>query len=539
MLAVIGGLVLLVWLVACANAATLLTTRMLGRRRELLIRQALGASRARLGKQLLLEALMLALPSALLGTSCTVLLSSALEAGRALFRIPIRLDMGLDARSLTIVAALTVASALFLVLVSALSALRRGDASTPMTALLGDRSGEGAGVQRGAFSLRRLLVLAQVAGAATLLVVSALLIQSVRQLQDVDAGFDTSAPVAMTSIDLSLSDRVSVDEHLALRLRRGLLEQLRAVPGVETVSLADRPPLSMVKSTLTLAANGSQPERSVAYTVASSDYFQTIGLPLIAGRGFRESDAGEPVSVVVNELLAQQLARDARPLGQPLVLRMGETLLDAQIVGVAKNATTTLLREPPAPHLYVPHTHVRRNQPTVLFRSAMQPGAVEGALRDALRAVDPHLPAPKLTTLSEMITGSMAQERLLAVAAAGAALVAMLLAMLGLYGLTTYFVIQRQRELGIRMAMGASRGDMTNLVLAQGLVPAVAGVAVGLTVAAVASTALASFVYGIAVRDPFSYAGVALLLLAATTGASAGAVRRAWAIDPAVLLRTE
>lgn len=539
MLAVIGGLVLIVWLVACANAATLLTTRMLARRRELLIRQALGASRARLGRQLLHEASMLAVPSALLATSCTVLLGAALEAGRALFRIPIRFDLTLDARSLILVAALAIASALLLVLLSAISALGRSGTSSPMTALLGDRSGEGAGVQRGPFSLRRLLVLAQVAGAATLLVGSWLLIQSVRRLQEVDAGFDTNAPVVMTSIDLSASDRGSGDRRAALALRRRLLERLRALPGVEIVSLADRPPLSIVKSTLTLAADGSQRGRSVAYTVASSDYFQTIGLPLVAGRSFRENDTTGPVPVVVNQLLAQQLAPDGLPLGRPLVLRMGETSLDAQVVGVAKNAITTLLRAAPAPHLYVPHTHVSRSVPTVLLRTAMPPAAVEGAVRDALRAVDPRFVTGKLTTLREMIAGSMAQERLLAGAAAGAALVAVLLAVLGLYGLTTYFVIQRRRELGIRMAMGASRRDMTKLVLTQGLVPALAGVAVGLTVAALGSTALASFVYGIAVRDPLSYAGAALLLLAVMTAACLGAVRRAWTIDPAALLRTE
>jgi predicted permease len=539
MLAVIGGLVLLVWLVACANAATLLTTRMLARRRELLIRQALGASHARLGRQLLLEASMLAVPSALLAASCTVLLGSALETAGALFRIPIRFDLTLDARSLILVALLTIASALFLVLLSAVSALRRSDASSPMTALLGDRSGEGAGVQRGPFSLRRLLVLAQVAGAATLLVVSALLIQSVRRLQEVDAGFDTNAPVIMTSLDLSASEGVSGDERTALRLRRALLERLRALPGVETVSLADRAPLSTVKSTLTLVADGSRRERSVSYTVASSDYFQTIGLPLVAGRSFRESDASEPMPVVVNQLLAQQLAPDGLPLGRPLVLRMGDTSLNAQIIGVAKNAITTLLREAPAPHLYVPHTHVGRAMPTVLLRTTMPPGAIEGAVRDALRAVDPRFVTRKLTTLSEMIAGSMAQERLLAGAAAGSALVAMLLAVLGLYGLTTYFVVQRRRELGIRMAMGASRRDMTNLVLTQGLVPALAGVAVGLTAAALASAALASFVYGIAVRDPLSYVTSALLLLAVMTTACLGAVRRAWKIDPAALLRTE
>ncbi|MGH9162985.1 MAG: ABC transporter permease [Vicinamibacteraceae bacterium] len=540
MLAVIGGLVLLVWLVACANAATLLTTRMLARRRELLIRQALGASRARLGRQLLLEASMLAIPSALLAASCTVLLGSALEAAGSLFRIPIRFGLALDARSLLLVAALTIASALFLVLLSAVSASRRSNASSPMTALLGDRSGEGTGVQRGPFSLRRLLVLAQVAGAATLLVVSALLIQSVRRLQDVDAGFDANAPVVMTSIDLSASEGVSGDERVGLRLRRALLERLRTLPGVQTVSLADRPPLSMVKSTLTMAAaHGSQRERSVSYTVASSDYFHTIGLPLVAGRSFRESDAREPMPVVVNQLLAQQLAPDGLPLGQPLVLRMGETSLNAQVVGVATNAVTTLLREAPAPHLYVPHTHVGRDMPTVLLRTTMPPGALEAAARGALRGADSRLVTRKLTTFSEMIAGSMAQERLLAGAAAGAALVAMLLAVLGLYGLTTYFVVQRRRELGIRMAMGASRRDMTNLVLTQGLVPALAGVAVGLAAAALASTALASVVYGIAARDPLSYVTSALLLLAVMIGACLGAVRRAWRIDPAALLRTE
>jgi putative ABC transport system permease protein len=218
---------------------------------------------------------------------------------------------------------------------------------------------------------------------------------------------------------------------------------------------------------------------------------------------------------------------------------MGETSLNAHIVGVAKNARTTLLREAPTPHVYVPHTHVGRNMPAVLVRTAMPPGAVEGVVRDAVRAVDPRVVARKLTTLSEMIEESMAQERLLAGAAGGSALVAMLLAVLGLYGLTTYFVIQRRRELGIRMAMGASRRDMTNLVLTQGLVPALAGVAVGLTLAALASTALASFVYGIALRDPLSYTIVALALLAVMTGACLGAVRRAWTIDPAALLPSE
>lgn len=539
-LAVMSALALLVWLVACANAATLLTTKMLGRRREFLIRHAVGASRARLAGQLVLEGLMLAVPSALLAASCTVILSSALEAGLSPFRIPIRLELSLDPRSVALVVGFSAVSGLLLVLLSAVSALRGTGASLHVSALLGDRGGEGAGAQRGPFSLRRLLVFGQVAGAATLLIVSTLLLRSVARLHDVDTGFDSNAPVLMTSIDLSVSDGVADDPGAARALRRDLLERLRGQPGVEAVSVADRPPLSIVKAALTLAADGSLPERSVPYTVVSSDYFRTIGLPLLAGRSFRETDAGHTsMPVVVNQLLAAQLTPDGLPLGRHLTLRLGDESFDAQIIAVAKNATTTLMREAPEPHVYVPHTHVDRTIPTVLLRTAMPAGRMADVLRRTMRALDPRFPAPKPTTLRDTVEGSMAQERLLAWAAAGSALVAIALAVLGLYGLTTYFVIQRRRELGIRMAMGASRRDVMHLVLRQGLIPALVGVLVGLVVAATASTALASFVYGVGVRDPASYIGVALLLLGVTTAACIGAVRRAWTIDPASLLRTE
>lgn len=532
LLGAVGG----VLLIACANVASLLLARASRRQRELAIRAALGASRGRLIRQLLGESFVLAAMGGALG------LLVANWAVRLLVAIvpdglPRSGNISIDWRVASAAVGLSVVSALLVGLLPSLQASRPDGFGSLKDS--GDRTATGG---RARARTRSALVVAEVALTLVLLVTAGLLANSFLRLSRVEPGF---AMDEVTLVELSLPPGRYPDGKQQAAFYEALLEALRTRGEIERAAIAFPNPLSTgsaASGSFTIegrpaATRAEQPQTNIASI--SPEYLQTVGIPLLSGRHFTDRDRDPaPAVAIVNAAFARQHFPGEDALAKRL--RFGDTEADwITIVGVAGDTRNLGLDVTPEPLLYVAHRTLTFPFMGIVVQSSGGPAVVAPAVRAEVRRLDPELPIDRVRPLREVVDDSVAEPRFRTMLLGAFAVTALLLAAIGVYGLISYSVAQRTREIGIRVALGARPAQVVRPILREGLLLALTGVALGLGGALATTKVIASFLFGIEATDPLTFAGVAALLLLVALLASYVPSRRALKVDPLTALRAE
>ena len=532
-LAVLLGAVTLVLLIACVNIGHLMLGRAAARRKELAIRSALGAGRSRLVRQILTESMTVAL----FGTAAGLLL--ALWATDLLVSlggdtIPRPEAIRLDARVLLFTAALAVAAALLAGLLPALAASRLSFAEH-----LREGRREGTGGTSG--RMRGALIAAEVALAFVLLAGSALLVQTLWTIRGTDRGFDPHGVVTMR-VSLPAAAYPGPAEVRSFYVR--LLDRLRTLPGVEAAASGTAVLQPLLANSGVFSIEGRPlppPQERVEYPIeiVSPGFFDTLGAPIVAGRGFTEGDHAEaPRAVVINEALARHAWPGQDPLGRRLRQGAGDSNAPwMTVVGVVRDMRRADVRREIRPEVYMSTLQVPARTQMLLVRTAGDPAAVVGAVRRELQALDARLPLFEVSTLDAQLARTLAAERFRAVLLTWFAGIAVLLAAVGIYGVTAHAAGERRHEVGIRMALGARPRDVLRLLLTEHLRPAAAGVVLGFAGALVLSGSLDAFVFGVTATDPLTYASMGAALLAVALLGCWLPARRATRVDPVVAMR--
>lgn len=524
------GIVALVLLIACANVANLLLARAGVRSREIGVRMAIGAGRARIVRQLLTESAVIAAlgvaAGLLLARWLIVFLPSLVTPPGDVFT---HFEFRMDARVL----ACTLALSLLTVLAFGLFPALRASSPDVVTVLKGtDQSGPARSRSRG------LLVIVQMALSMLLLTASGLLVRTFVYSMQADLGFQRK--------DILVADILPSGGPAQVRESyRQILERLRATPGIRHATLAMRPPLwgseggtaQRVRIPGRTLPPGTQ-DPAVKFNVIGQDYFETLGIPLLRGRGFEQPDsAGSTLVVVISETMAHRLWPNQDPVGQFLHADSDPAGVNRQVIGIARDARMNSILETPEPYFYLPYAQSNRETTLVLIETTGDPLRFAGQLRAVVAAVDKRAPVLTLSTLGMVVRSSMYEQELAATLVGGLGVIALILAAIGLYGVISYTMVQRTREIGIRMAIGARRWDALRLILGQGLRLAGIGIAAGLAAALAAGPLFANLVYGVSPRDPVTFAGVALVMLLVALVACYVPARRATRIDPLLAVR--
>jgi putative ABC transport system permease protein len=543
MLALLGA-VGFVLLIACANIANLLLSRAAARGKEFAIRAALGASRGRILRQLLTESLFLASVGGLLGLLLSFV-ALRLLAAFAPANIPRLNEASIDLRVLAFTFAVSLLTGLLFGLAPALSASRPNLYEGVKE---GARGSAGPGRQR----LRGLLVVSEVVLVFVLLTAAGLMLRSFRRLSDVEPGFDPSH-VLTARVTLPAA---SYPTPKKLLFYRQLVEGLGRQPGVESAALARDLPLSGTDPRYGVTVQGRPNDaQGDGYTVrdriVSADYFKAMGIALKRGRSFDEHDDEHGAAVaVINESAARKLFPNEDPLGRVLVNDGKYAPAECRIVGVVGDVKFGGLDSQADPEVYVhyPQTPESFMQPGVgsaalVVRGTGSPAALAGELRRQVAALDSGLPVSSVTTMEDALSGSLAPRRFNLMLLSLFACVALVLAAVGVYGVLSYWVSQRTRDIGIRMALGASAADIYRLVIFQALAVVTVGLVLGvvgaLGLARLLSGALPGLLFGVRAEDPATFAFVALLLAFVALVACYLPARRAVKVDPTIALRSE
>lgn len=542
-LLVLGGAVGFVLLIACGNIANLLLARATVRQKEIAVRTALGAGRRRIARQLLTESLLLALTGGAAGI-LVAQLGIRFLVGLSPAGIP-RLDRaGLNGDVLGFALALTVLSGIVFGLAPALRAARPDLQST----LREGATGSGGGPSRD--RLRNALVVAEVAVALVLLVGAGLLIRSMLLLQQVRPGFD---PTQVLSVRVALPESGYPGAEAGKLAFQRMLEEVKRLPGVRSAAIVSRTPLAggVNSNGLAIEGRGFEPRDLIDgdFRLVSPDYFRTMGVPVERGRAFTDRDgAGAPKVMVVNEALAALAWPGQNPIGKRVACCEGEpgSPVWKEVVGVVRDVRSSGLGEEIRPEFFLPVAQAPaeswnwiQRSVNLVVRSSTDPAGLTRAVRRAVWTVDPTVPVFDVQTLGQLLARSTARTRfnmLLLMILAGAGLV---LAAVGVYGVIAYSVSQRTHEIGVRLALGASPGRVSTLIVRQGALLVAVGVAVGLAGALVATRVLAGLLYGVVPTDPGTYAAVGLLLASVALVASYLPARRAARVDPMIALRSE
>ena len=521
-----------VLLIACANVANLLLARAAGRRREIGIRLALGATRWRLLRQLLTESVLLALCAGAVGMLLSFWLNDLLLA---VSRAPTEIELALkpDVRVLAFTIAIAAITGVLFGLAPALGATR----PDLVPALKEEGIALGRRVRRS--RLTGAFVVAQVALSLILLVTAGLFLRSLDKALNVDPGFD---PINRIALSFDLGIQGYTDRQRGTFYAR-LLERVRALPGVESASLASPLPLSGRMIGTAVSLEGVDPDAGavpVSFAAMTPGYFATLGIPLVRGRDFSAGDGpGAPLVLVVNETLARRLWPDQDPLGRRLKLYGRDEPL-REVVGVAKDGKYDELTERPRNFLYLPERQrADLSDIALVVKTAGDPRPLAGALTAAVHELDPTLPIFRLETLEQSLVNRLDKERGASSLLGVFGTLALLLAALGLYGVMAYAVAQRTREIGIRVALGARQADVLRQFVGEGLRLAVVGVAIGLALSVALTRIIAQFLYGVTATDAATFAAGAALLCVVAVAASWLPSRRAARVDPMVALRSE
>ena len=524
-------------LIACANVATLLLVRAAGRDGELAVRTALGAARARLVRQLVTEAIVPFLIGGALGTLLATL-GVRVFAAAAGETVPRLAAAAVDRSALAFALAATLVTGVVFGVVPSLRFARMNVSGTLRSA---GRSNLGSTERRRA---RTAMVGSEVALAVVLLVVAGLVVRSFRELISVDPGFRTDGVVTFR---LELPRDRYGDAATLRAFARRLDERVATLPGVTGVGRVLRAPLGEYNFNVGFSVDGRAAtpgtrKPAVQVRIASPGYFETMGIRLVGGRTFTtRDDAAAPQVVLINRAMARVHFAGEQPIGKRVWLGWEEDGVrrGGEIVGVVGDVRQFGLERAAEPEMYLPYDQTPVRQMTVVARTTASPEAVFAAARRAVRELDPNLPLFELSTLERRFQESAARPRLYMSLLMSFAGVAVLLAAIGLYGVVSYAVRQQSHELGVRIALGASRLDVVRLVIGSSLKVTVVGAALGVAGALAASRSLRALLYGISATDPWTYAGVVVLILSVGVLASWLPARRATAIDPASALRSD
>ena len=530
--AVLLAAVGLVLVIACANVANMLLARGAARTRELAVRAAVGASRARLVRQLLSESLVLAALGGVLGVllafGATRLLAGL---GTISAPVPVAFDLQPDGTVLAFAALVSLATTVLFGLLPAWT----GSSLALVPSLKADAAGGGSLRRR--VTLRDALVVAQLALSLVLLVAGALLMRGLQRARGTELGFDPTALVSL-SFDLQMN---GYDEARALAFRKRVVAELQAVPGVSAVTVASRLPLAPDVNMEGLRIRGHhQPQDEptpIDAVGVGPDYFKTVGVPLVEGRAFSEDEVEREAKVaVVNEAFARKYWPGQSALGQP-IHTSGFDHEPHVVVGVARDHKVRSVGEPSTPYLHLPAARSRRLS---LVVGTAQPASVAlPALRAAVLRLEPAVVFTEDASATEVAATTLAPTRIGAALLGAFGSLALLLAAVGLYGVIAYSVSRRTRELGVRTALGAQRSDLVRLVLRHGARLAMVGVALGALIAALVGRVFGALLYGVSPLDPLAYALAAAILLLVAAAANLVPALAAARVDPIRALRSE
>jgi len=533
------GVVALVLLVACANVAGLLLGRAETRSREVALRLAFGASRRRLVRQLLTESMVLAFLAAIAGLALAALAVRLLPALVPTTGLPLTFDFRVDHRLFAATLLVALCAVPCFGLAPALLASRRD--------LLPLLKGEGVVGGRARLPVRRLLVVVQISAAVVLLVATGFLLQSFFRARQIDPGF-AQRPMVFATI---VPGAVGYTQPQTREYYRLLRERVSSLPGVEAVSLARHIPLNSLYgggATVPVTVPGHEPAAGTEaprfrYNTVTPGYFNTMGTPLLRGRDFSESDAaGAPGVAIVNETMARQFWPNGDAVGQSFEIPGTGDQASArrlQVVGVARDAKYMSLTESPMPYFYLPLLQDPRGE--VTFVARFSPGRTQAVamLRREMLSVDPAVPILQIVTLDDHMHAALAVERAVTTLVAGIGALGLGLSLVGLYGVISFLVARRTRDIGIRMALGARQHHVVGQVLREGVWLALAGIAAGSAAAAAVMKVAARVIYGVNPKDPLVFLATAAVVMAVALTASWLPARHAARVDPLAALRQE
>jgi len=535
-LLVLMSMVALVLLIACANLAGLLVVRGEARQREVAVRLAMGAARMRLIRQLLTESLLIGLAGGAAGIALATWGISAMVHAIAPGQGMLGLASSLDYRVLCFAIALTLATSILFGLAPALRATGM-DVHSDLK-----EQGPRASESRSGVGLRKALIVAQVSLTAVLLAGAGLFARTLANLERANLGVNADQ-VVQFSVSPHLNGNTPAQTlQFADRARR----EIAGLPGVGSVSISTIPMFSGDSMGFNITPQGytmaHDEDTNVLATYVGPSYFSTLGIALVAGREFTEADgATSPKVCIINEKLAQRFFAGRNPSGLHIAQGAGTNVHpDIEIVGIVANSKWDGPRSDVVPFMYMPYSQdLRLGALTFYVRTNREPEPMAATLRSAVKRLDPNLPVNGMRAITAQISDSMFNARLVATLSVSLALLAALMAALGLYGVLSYIVAQRTREIGVRMALGGQRSDILRLVISQGVRLTVVGGVIGIFVALIASQWVASLLYSINARDPVTFFAVSVLLAVVSGLACYLPARRAAKVDPMVALRYE
>jgi predicted permease len=534
-LLLILGAVGVVLLIACSNVANLLLARSLARTKEFTLRIALGAGRGRLVRQVLTESLLLAMVG---GTAGILLAKAGVYFVRTLgpSSIPRLRETGLDFRVFVFALGVSFISGILFGLAPAIGATRENLVESLKER--GQRSGGSSTSPR----IRNVLLVSEVALALVLVISAGLLVRTFFRLLTVDGGFNAER---VLTFQLSLPSSKYPDQDHIVALHRNVLDRLRSIPGVQSAGIGETVPMSGEGESTAIRLSDQPPaDRKeipfANYTIVSPGYLSAVGTPLLRGRDLLESDTADSLPVT---LVSASMAKKYWPGEDAIGKQVGpgsKRFPLMTIVGIVADVKHTSFREEAIPEMYVPYD--QKVWPSMLnmrvaLRSKTDPTSMTGSVREAIHSLDPDLPIAKVATLTTLVDNSMTQPRFSMLALGAFGVLAMVLASIGMYGVISYSVSQRTQEIGIRIALGANRGDVFAMILGQDA--RLAGLGIGLLATLGVTRLMAAFLYAVQPTDPLTFAGVSLLLVAVALLACYVPARRATRVDPMISLRYE
>jgi putative ABC transport system permease protein len=555
-LLVLAGAVGFVLLIACANVANLLLARTAAREREIAVRLAVGAGRMRLVRQMLTESVILSLIG---GAAGVALAAGGVRLFRALATSMARVDLGpintaiprLDAIGinsdvLVFVAALSLATGMLFGILPAF----RGTRNVHVDVLRGAGGTTAVRGFRGPFALQSVLVVAELALATVLAIGGGLLIHSFAKLAGIDTGYDATN---VLTFQASLPGAVRPSADLKM-FADDLVARLREMPGIEAAAYANQLPLVKLQNTMRVSRTPGVQARGVPLApdvgadaqLVSGDYLRVMGVKVLAGRSFGDGDrAGRPPVLLVNRALAARDFPDRSPVGENVFVGGGKS--PWLVIGVIENLRIHDLDRDPVPQIFLTVDQWSPDAGLPIFpagayyaiRTSMPPAAATAGVHSLLQQVDRKASLENIATMEDIVSNEMTRPRMYAVLLGIFAGIAVLLAAAGIYGVMAYAVAQRTREIGIRMALGAQRGEVLSLVLKQSTALTIIGTAIGLAGAAATTKYLQSLLFGLTVLDATTFTAVAGFFVLVATLASYVPARRATSVDPLIALRSE
>lgn len=524
------GIVALVLLISCANVASLLLSRSIARRKEIAIRLAMGAGRGRLVRQLLTESILISLIGGALGLLLALWLSRVLLTFSLPYFNPDTFNVGLDWRVFIFALAISVVSGIIFGLAPALQFMKPD---------LVNALKEGVQLRHiGKYRLNTLIVAVQIALSLVLVIAAGLFIRSLRHSQSINLGFDTEK-VAVLPLELRLNGYAAKEGNL---LYQQMVQRLESLPGVESVSMANIVPLSGSGNQTGIRVPGFTPPQgddsvSTEYNVVGTKYFQTIGIPLLKGRDFNLQDVKDvPTVVIINQAMARKFWPNEDPIGKEFSNTRG---IKYTIVGVAGDIKYRDLWSDPPALFYLPFLQRYNSRMNLLARTTGDPKNTLNILAREVNELDKNVPLAKATALNEDVGKLLGPQRTAMIFSIGLGLLALLLAILGLYGVMSYLVNQRQREIGIRMALGAKKREVISLIIKRAMVPVVIGIAFGVVGALLMNRFLTTLLYETSATDPVTFVVSSLGLILIALFASYIPAQRATKVDPTTTLRSE